>query len=101
MRRKEVAVGGSNMRLRGSARTAAQDHLIAHKLAVVFTDCARGRLESRISNVRARSPLPYIAKHLSDWLRGRSRLRMQYSRLHEVARNAAGSCGNFPLEFIG
>ena len=40
------------------ARAAPQHHLVAHELAVVLTDRARGRCEPRVGEVRARGPLP-------------------------------------------
>ena len=60
--RKEVAVCRANMRLGSRARTAAQNELIAHELAVVFAQRARDRRIARIRRILAARPLPDIAE---------------------------------------
>ncbi len=58
MRVKKVAVSfAAVVRRRGDAR-AAQNHLIYHKLAVVFADCARRFFEIRIRQIRRIRPFP-------------------------------------------
>src|SRR5690348_9627578 len=70
MGREEVTVGTSNVRLRGCARTATQDHLVAHEFAVVLADCSGRRPESGIRRVSTSCPLPQIAEHLPKGLGG-------------------------------
>src|SRR5579883_2370165 len=42
----------------------AQDHLVAHELAVVLADRSGGRTEARICDIGTRRPFPHIAEHL-------------------------------------
>src|SRR5690349_13783437 len=48
--RKKVAIGPAHVAGGRDARTAAQDHLVAHKLAVVFAQGAGGRREARVGS---------------------------------------------------
>src|SRR5579863_1248374 len=64
MRRKKVTIARANVTGWSNARTPTQNKLVAHKLAVVFPDDSRLRLESRIGDVRARGPLPNITEDL-------------------------------------
>ena len=59
---EEVAVGGSDMILRGDARSATEDDLVCHKFAVIFANCSGGRLKSGIRLIGTLSPFPDIAK---------------------------------------
>src|SRR5438132_12721915 len=47
------------------AGTAAQDILIAHELAVVFTKCAGHSTITRVGGIRAPRPFPNVTKHLA------------------------------------
>src|ERR1700759_2573889 len=98
MGREKVSIAGPDMRLRSRTRTASQDHLIAHELAVVLPNSTRCRREARISDIGARGPLPNVAEHLRQSLARPCRLRMKHPRLHEVAFEAAGARRNLPFE---
>src|SRR5262245_51388324 len=64
VRWKEIPIRRAYMSRRRRARTAAQDILSAHELAVVFADCAGGRLEAWISGVVAAGPFPNVSVKL-------------------------------------
>src|SRR6056297_2844368 len=61
---KEIAIAATRMASGGSAGTPAQDHLVAHELAVVFTDGTRRRSIARVGAVGAGRPLPALAEEL-------------------------------------
>src|SRR4051794_33325503 len=69
-RREKVAIGRSDVRRGGGARSAAQHELPAHELAVVFAQRARKRMEAGVSEVGARRPLPAVAKELGRTFEG-------------------------------
>ena len=60
LRRKEVAVAGADVPRRRDARSAAQNHLPAHELAVVLAQRAVQRTKARIAQVGAARPHPAI-----------------------------------------
>src|SRR6266853_996659 len=66
LRRKEIPVGCARVGCRRDARSAAQDVLAAHELAVVVTDCAGHRPIARVRPVVAARPLPDIAEGLRE-----------------------------------
>src|SRR6266536_5684896 len=100
--RKEVAVGGPNMRQGGGARAAAQDVLVAHELSIVFPDRPRTWLEVRIGRVGALGPFPHVAIHLRETpTAGRS---VKWSRVVQATLNKIPFHGNIlcchlPLSF--
>src|SRR4051794_30502806 len=63
-RLEKIAVGPANVVERSRARAAAQHHLVAHELAIVFPKSARRRAVPGIRRVGAAGPFPNIAKHL-------------------------------------
>src|ERR1044072_23156 len=64
LRLEEIAIGSPNMAARRCAGTAAQNVLVAHKLAVVFAERARRGPLTWIRRGRAARPFPNVAKHL-------------------------------------
>src|ERR1039458_9557123 len=58
VRIEEIAVAGADMIGGGHAGAAAQDHLAAHELAVVFAERARGWAETRIGLIGRGGVLP-------------------------------------------
>ena len=66
MRIIEIPVAGAHVPRRCDATPPAQHVLGAHELAVVLTDGARGRLESRVGLIARPGPLPDIAEQLSN-----------------------------------
>src|SRR5512132_4130296 len=62
---EEVAIGRPQMAVRRDARSSAQDHLIAHELAVVFADGTGRRAITGIGCIRAARPFPDVAEHLT------------------------------------
>ena len=58
---EEVAVARADVPLRRNARSAAQNHLPAHELAVVLAQRALQRPETGIAKVGAASPHPAVA----------------------------------------
>src|SRR5580704_9164808 len=74
MRREKIAISGTDVTGRSGTGAASQHKLITHKFAVIFAQGSRSSLESGISDIRTRRPLPNIAEHLleslaSGWLR--------------------------------
>ena len=59
------------MRPRRGTRAAAEDHLVAHELAVVFAQRTRGGAIAGIGRVRAGGPLPDVAEQLARCRPGR------------------------------
>src|SRR2546422_5342950 len=89
LRRKEIPVGRAHVGCRRDARSAAQDVLAAHELAVIFTDRAGHRPVARVRPVVAASPLPDVAEGLREpSFRRRSEEHTSelQSRLHLVCR---------------
>src|SRR5260370_14885188 len=61
---KEIPIGRPHP-IRGcDAGPSAQNHLTGHELAVVFAQCTRKGLVSRIAGVGAGRPFPTIAEQL-------------------------------------
>ena len=54
------------MARRRDTGASPENHLARHKLAVVFTECARWRDITWISGVGARCPVPAISEELVD-----------------------------------
>ena len=61
---EKVAVTGAQMIGAAGAGAAAQYHLVAHELAVVFAHGPMGRLEARVGQVGAGGPFPDIAEQM-------------------------------------
>src|SRR5204863_3968964 len=103
--RKEVAVGRPDMAGRGHRGTAAQDHLVAHELAVVLADRSGCRTKAGIGNVGTRRPLPYVAEHLPQrrLINKRRRYwvgaRMKLPAVRKVAGHPETRGGDLPLGF--
>src|SRR5215469_8367740 len=64
--RKEIPIGCPEMPGRGNGSAAAQHHLVAHELAVVFADGTPRSAKARIRDIRTSRPFPNIAEHLSQ-----------------------------------
>src|SRR5439155_3756977 len=90
---------------RGYCGTAAQDHLVAHELAVVFADRSGCRTKARVGNVGARRPLPHVAEHLpaSGLIHGRGgrwvHARVKLAGVRKVAGHPETRGGDLPLGF--
>src|SRR6266436_3780051 len=90
---------------RGHRGAAAQDHLVAHELAVVFADRSDCRPKAGIGNVRTRRPLPYVAEHLpqSRLINERPRqwvgARVKLAGVRKVAGYRKTRGGDLPLGF--
>src|SRR5713101_10160859 len=89
--REEISVGHADMTAGGGTRTAAQDHLVDHELAVVFAQRPWTLAVAGIGQVRAPGPLPGIAQHLHQ----RPGLRrcwqgVKVLRLNKVPRLGSG-----------
>src|SRR5690606_31370889 len=63
---EEAAVSRADVLEPGRAGAAADDHLVAHELAVVLAEGAGERPETGVGAVRRRGPFPYVAVELSD-----------------------------------
>ena len=63
---KEVAVADAHVVGRGRAGAPAQDHLVAHELAVVLADRTGGDAKAGVGRVGAGGPLPDVAEHLRE-----------------------------------
>src|SRR5437763_1517443 len=66
LRWKEISIRRAGMAARRHARSATQDELIAHELAVVFAQGPGQWCIARIGDVGAGCPLPDIAEHLVE-----------------------------------
>src|ERR1700730_278407 len=62
--REEITVGRPDVRARGQARAAPQNHLARHELTVVLAQIAFQGTEARIGQISARRPFPHVAEHL-------------------------------------
>src|ERR1700676_179251 len=98
MGREEIPVGCADVTRRRSARSPAQHQLIAHELAVIFSNQSLSGLKSGICDVRTRSPLPYVSEDLLQsislgglWVKN---VILEESTLRWIPRR-----GNFPLFF--
>src|SRR5690606_23890540 len=101
-RLEEVAVGGTDMRLRGGAAATAQHHLAGHELAVVFAEAARQWAESGVGPVGAGGPFPDVAEQLRRALvRAAGSGRMQVIAFQELAIRRSPFCRYFPFRFTG
>src|SRR3954471_23839396 len=97
-RRKEVPVRQAGVRARSGAGSAAQDHLVAHELPVVFAERALVRLVTGIRKIGGGGPLPGIAEELI----AAARPRMKVGRLEKILAvdlRSGAPCGNLPFEF--
>src|SRR5207302_5671889 len=61
---EEVAVGRPDVRLRGGAGAAAQDHLAAHELPVILAQGTFQGTKARIGRIGAAGPFPHAATEL-------------------------------------
>src|SRR5208337_3473054 len=100
---KEIAVAGADVRRRRATGTAAQDHLPAHKLAIIFTQRAVEGLESRIAEVGAASPHPTIPVPLRgvlvfDEIGGD---RCEVLRIQQISLDGLALRGKLPFELGG
>ena len=82
-RGEKVAIGSADVRRGSDARSAAQNEIPAHELAVIFAERAGQGTEPWIAEIGARRPLPAVAEDLSR-LAASGRLRRCY-RLKEAA----------------
>ena len=101
IRGKEVAVGAAGMRARRDAGSAAQDHLVAHELAVVLTQGSGERRVAWIANIGTRRPLPHVAIELKKRptvIRGRSSSRVKAPGFEEMPGELRRG-GRLPLRF--
>src|SRR3569833_3621979 len=86
------------MRRGVARRPAAQHHLVAHELAVVFADRAGGGAITGIGRVGATRPLPCIAEHLRKAASVAARdVGPIAARLHEIADDGAITRRALPL----
>src|SRR6184192_2674070 len=82
------------------AGPAAQDILVAHELAVVFTKCARRRTITRVGGIRAPRPFPNVTKHLANLSILSCRCsRMKLLVLDEIAFDRTIKRNTFPFKF--
>src|SRR5215467_3423181 len=102
MRGEEISISRPDVCDRGCARSAAQNELIAHKLAVIFAQLSGQRLITWIRRIRALRPLPNIAVELlrnasagfgGDWV--------ESIVLDEIAAHRRASRRNLPLGLGG
>src|SRR5438552_16126621 len=81
------------------AGTAAQDILIAHELAVVFTKCAGHSTITRVGGMRAPRPVPNVTKHFANLSILSCRCsRMKLLVLGEIAFDRTIKRNTFPLK---
>src|SRR5436309_1567012 len=84
------------------AGTAAQDILVAHELAVVFTNCAGRSTITRVGGIRAPRPFPNVTKHLANLSILSSRCsRMKLLVLDEIAFDRPIKRNTLPFKFRG
>ena len=62
---KEIAIGRADVLVRCRAGAAAQNHLPAHELTIIFTDRAVRDFKAGIGREGAGSPFPDIAEIVS------------------------------------
>src|SRR5205807_7752943 len=94
--RKKIAIGGAHVTGRGEARAAAQHHLVAHELAVVFADGADGLPVTGVRGVGALRPLPDVAVGS-----GAGRTGMKASAVGEMTDHGLSVGGVLPFLFGG
>src|SRR5690606_11938655 len=101
---EEAAIGRTDVLGPCRARAAANDHLVAHELAVVLAERAGERLEAGIGGVRRRGPFPHVAVELAEarcavfgvrgfWA-GRG---IQQPRVEEISRDGLLRGGELPF----
>src|SRR5262245_42765494 len=102
IRWKEVPVGCANVARWCRARSAAQDVLSAHELAVVLADRAAGKPKARVRTVVASRPLPDVTECLRErrvnWRLAQCE-RMKRAILQEVSGEWRAARGHLPLGF--
>src|SRR4051812_31126925 len=96
--RKEVPVGQAGVRARSGAGSAAQDHLVAHELSVVFAERALVGLVTGIRKIGGGGPLPGIAEELIAAVRSRMEIG-GLEKILAVDLRTGAPCGNLPFEF--
>src|SRR5689334_440969 len=84
--REEVAIGGAAVPARGRAARSLQHELPAHKLAVIFADCACRRSEAGVGSEGALSPFPYIAENPAAGARKNGAGQVELVADHRVGR---------------
>src|SRR4029077_1541540 len=92
------------MAARRRARSAPQDELVAHELAVVLTQGSGSGLVAGIGDVGAGGPLPHVSKHLvAGALVARCEVGggMESARLQEVSVSADAGRDRLPLSLRG
>ena len=82
------------------AGTAAQHELVAHELAVVFSDSSGRGPKTRVRGVGTLGPLPNVAEQLSRLIAaGGGRTRVELPRVEQIPLHRSTGGRGFPLGF--